>query len=219
MELISAGHGPLLFYLSAEDRFRSYDAQGLPLGIVPQFQYGSPQTLTFAPGDIMVFVTDGLIEWSNAQDEEFGQGRLKAIIHSHRQMPAQAIISKLHEAVLKFAGAKPQADDLTVVIVKRKEGPRGPSLIIRDSRSFHRSRESTMSQIRFRYRYNEGAGGRGPRRRAAKLTSGFKGGRWWVRVLDGHGLAPFPGRRERRFHYCACKTEVGNEFEYSYSTG
>jgi serine phosphatase RsbU (regulator of sigma subunit) len=120
LELISAGHGPLLFYLAAEDRFRSYDAQGLPLGLIPNFRYGCPQTLTFAPGDILAFVTDGFTEWTNAGDEEFGESRLKAIIRTNRHRSSATIISELYAAVLEFAGAVPQADDLTVVVVKRE---------------------------------------------------------------------------------------------------
>lgn len=119
LELISAGHGPLLFYLSAEDRFRSYDAQGLPLGLLPGSGYSSPQMLKFAPGDIFLFVTDGFIEWANAADEDFGQRRLKEVIRANRLLPAATIINELYAAVLKFAGPMPQLDDLTVVVVKR----------------------------------------------------------------------------------------------------
>jgi serine phosphatase RsbU (regulator of sigma subunit) len=123
LELISAGHGPLLFYLSSQDRFRSYDPQGVPLGIMPDFRYSSPQKVTFAPGDILVLVTDGFIEWANADDEGFGQHRLKAVIRANQRMPAGTIISELYREVLKFAGPMPQQDDLTVVVVKRTEEP------------------------------------------------------------------------------------------------
>jgi len=119
LELISAGHGPLLHYLSAEDRFRSYDAQGLPLGLIPNLNYSRPQVLKFAPGDILVLVTDGFIEWANKDDEEFGQRRLTEVIRANRSMPAAKIISELYAAVSRFAGREPQFDDLTALIVKR----------------------------------------------------------------------------------------------------
>jgi serine phosphatase RsbU (regulator of sigma subunit) len=119
MGLISAGHGPLLFYLSAEKRFRSYDAQGLPLGISPNSGYASPQTLNFCPGDILAIVTDGFIEWANSQGEEFGQNRVKEVIRTNCNRPATMIISELHSALVDFAGSTPQHDDLTALIVKR----------------------------------------------------------------------------------------------------
>jgi serine phosphatase RsbU (regulator of sigma subunit) len=120
LELISAGHGPLLFYLSAENRFRNYDAQGLPLGLMPETRYSSPHTLKFATGDILALVTDGFIEWANPQGEEFGQNRLKEVIRANRKQPAATIISELYSSILAFAGSTPQPDDLTAVIVKRR---------------------------------------------------------------------------------------------------
>ena len=119
LHLISAGHGPLLFYSSSENCFRTYDAQGLPLGLLPRFSYTGPQTLNFARGDILVFVTDGFLEWANANGEDFGEDRLKEVIRAHRHMPSATIISELYSAVVKFAGSMPQLDDLTALVVKR----------------------------------------------------------------------------------------------------
>jgi len=119
LELISAGHGPLLYYMSAENRFRSYDAQGVPLGLISDAAYSCPQTLRFAPGDILVLVTDGFIEWANSADEQFGLARLKDAIKASRKRSAAAIISVLYSSVLEFAGTTPQDDDLTALVVKR----------------------------------------------------------------------------------------------------
>ena len=119
LQLISAGHGPLLFYSSAEDRFHSYEAQGPPLGLLPRFSYCCPQTLVFTPGDILILVTDGFVEWANADDEDFGTDRLKQVIRTYHEMPAAVIISELHSAAVRFAGPVHQSDDLTALVVKR----------------------------------------------------------------------------------------------------
>jgi len=119
LQLISAGHGPLLFYSVAADRFCSYDAQGLPLGLLSQFTYDPPTQLKFAPGDILLLVTDGIIEWANIEGEDFGQDRLQDVVRACRDMPAAAIIAELYQAVVKFGGSTPQLDDLTAVVVKR----------------------------------------------------------------------------------------------------
>ncbi len=119
LQLISAGHGPLLFYSASNGCVRSYDPQGLPLGLLPQFSYGCPELVNFARGDILVVVTDGLVEWANQNNEDFGQDRLKEVIRTYHEMPAARIISELYSAVVKFAGAMPQADDLTALVVKR----------------------------------------------------------------------------------------------------
>lgn len=120
LDLISAGHGPLLFYISAENRFRSYDAQGVPLGLLSSFGYAPSQRIRFASGDILALVTDGFVEWANEEGQEFGEKRLEEVIKENRHRPAASIISELHQSVMSFAGAAPQQDDLTVVIVKRR---------------------------------------------------------------------------------------------------
>jgi serine phosphatase RsbU (regulator of sigma subunit) len=119
LHLISAGHGPLLFYSSQEDRFCIQDAQGPPLGLLPCCNYGHPEVLKFTRGDILVLVTDGFIEWANANDEDFGQNRLEEVIRTNSDMPAAKIISEMYSAVIKFAGSMPQLDDLTALVVKR----------------------------------------------------------------------------------------------------
>jgi serine phosphatase RsbU (regulator of sigma subunit) len=118
-QLISAGHGPLLFYSSAEDTFYSFDAQGPPLGLLPRMPYGSSQPLKFDRGDILVLVTDGFIEYTNPADEEFGARRVQEVIRENRQSTPAAMISALHAAVMKFAAGAPQLDDLTALVVKK----------------------------------------------------------------------------------------------------
>jgi serine phosphatase RsbU (regulator of sigma subunit) len=119
MHLISAGHGPLVLYSSGKDCFYSIDAQGPPLGLLPQFSYGSAQVLKFEPGDILLLVTDGFLEWTNASDEDFGLERLKGVVREHRNKPSATIISELHSSIVKFAGLVRQPDDLTALVVKR----------------------------------------------------------------------------------------------------
>ena len=70
------------------------------LGLLPRFSYSGPQTLQFARGDILVLITDGFLEWSNANDEDFGEDRLKEVIHAHRDMSSAAIISESYSAVV-----------------------------------------------------------------------------------------------------------------------
>jgi serine phosphatase RsbU (regulator of sigma subunit) len=119
LQLISAGHGPLLFYSAADDRFECRDAQGPPLGLLPHFGYGRPHVLQFNPGDILVLVTDGFIEWSNPDDEDFGQKRVTDVVRANRDKPCETIIAELYQSILKFTGSARQPDDLTAVVVKR----------------------------------------------------------------------------------------------------
>ena len=119
-ELVSAGHGPLLHYQAACDQFHLIEPQGIPFGLFPGFQYGSPHCFEMAPGDLLVLTTDGFFEWANAHDEQFGLERLQESIRSTRDLRSSEIIAQLHAAVVKFAGGTAQQDDLTAVVVKRR---------------------------------------------------------------------------------------------------
>jgi len=118
-QLISAGHGPLLFYSAAQDSFRSYEAQGPPLGLLPRMPYGGPEGLKFERGDILVLVTDGFIEFADPADEQFGADRVQEVIRANRDKSPQEMISELHSAVVRFAAGAPQLDDLTALVVKK----------------------------------------------------------------------------------------------------
>ena len=119
LELLSAGHGPLLLYTAADDGVQAFAAHGIPLGVIPTMAYGPTQKIRLAAGDLLVLLTDGFFEWENAGQEDFGIPRLQEAIRAARHLPAVQIIASLHEAVLRFAGGTRQMDDLTAVVVKR----------------------------------------------------------------------------------------------------
>ena len=119
LELLSAGHGPLLLYTASDDHVQGFDAHGIPFGIFPAMPYGPTQKISLAAGDLLVLLTDGFFEWKNAANEDFGIPRLQEAIRAARNLPASRIISGLHEAVVRFADGTRQLDDLTAVVVKR----------------------------------------------------------------------------------------------------
>ncbi len=119
VDLLSAGHGPLLLYTATDNRVQGFEAHGIPFGIFPTMPYGPAQKIRLAAGDLLVLLTDGFFEWENAADEDFGIARLQEAILAARNLPATQIISSLHEAVVRFADGTRQLDDLTAVVVKR----------------------------------------------------------------------------------------------------
>lgn len=120
IQLLSAGHSPLLLYTHAERRVENFNAHGLPFGVMAGMEYGPPQDIDLAPGDMLVLITDGFFEWKNAADEDFGLERLMETLRGAAHLSAAEIISRLYGAVIEFAGGTHQDDDLTAVIVKRK---------------------------------------------------------------------------------------------------
>jgi serine phosphatase RsbU (regulator of sigma subunit) len=120
VEVLSAGHGPILWYRSATNELESLEAQGIPLGMIAEVNYDKGQARHLAPGDMIVLVTDGFYEWENPQGEEFGLERLEQTIRSARDCPAEEVIARLRASVERFCQGTEQKDDLTAVVLKRK---------------------------------------------------------------------------------------------------
>jgi len=119
VEVLSAGHGPILFYSRADDSFSEVNAQAVPFGILPTFSPEPPARIPFKKGDMLLLSTDGFFEWENKGGEQFGVERLKNSLRASKDRPAGEIIRSLHEAVLAFSGGTSQQDDLTAILIKQ----------------------------------------------------------------------------------------------------
>jgi len=119
VELLSAGHAPIFVYSSDNQSFRLIDAQGLPLGILPDLWDAVPVKLILKPGDIVLLITDGFLEWENIAGEQFGNERFAAAVRQFSDREPEMIIAELYDSVLNFAQGTPQQDDLTAVLIKR----------------------------------------------------------------------------------------------------
>jgi len=118
----SGGQAPILVYQAASGQCTRHDPTSFPLAAMPVPRLGAAVTLDMRPGDILVLLSDGIYEYCNSEGEEFGETRVTALIHSHRQNSPKELADLLLAAVAEFAGAAPQEDDITLVIVKRRPG-------------------------------------------------------------------------------------------------
>ena len=87
---------------------------GIALGLMPDLDYDN-NTVTLAPGDLIVLFTDGVTEAFDEQGDQFGTDRLKDVFAGTAPEDVQAANRAVFEAVEKFAGATPQSDDITCV--------------------------------------------------------------------------------------------------------
>ena len=87
-----------------------------PLGILDEANYEETQ-FQMAPGDKVVFYTDGIVEAMNKQQEIYGFERLEAVIKSSPAETAEALMNDIIRNVSDFTGAAPQHDDLTIIVV------------------------------------------------------------------------------------------------------
>jgi phosphoserine phosphatase RsbU/P len=118
----SGGQGPILHFQAAARACARHKPTSFPLAAMPLTQLRPAVSLEMAPGDILVLLSDGIYEYRNAANEEFGQQRVRDLVAAHHARPAAEISAILLEAVREFADGAPQEDDMTVVLVKR-EGP------------------------------------------------------------------------------------------------
>jgi serine phosphatase RsbU (regulator of sigma subunit) len=119
VKVLSAGHGPILLYRYKTNSMESFEAQGIPLGMISGVPYSRATEANLEAGDMMVLITDGFYEWEDRNEEQFGLERLENTIREARDSTAEEVISKLRTAVERFCGGTEQKDDLTAVVLKR----------------------------------------------------------------------------------------------------
>jgi sigma-B regulation protein RsbU (phosphoserine phosphatase) len=112
-----ANSGAVQPILCRTGQFSTIQAEGFPLGMFPNTTYDEFHVTT-EPGDAIVFVSDGILDAENAQDEMYGQDRLAALLCGHRSHSAQEIADAIHADVARFQGDKDRFDDETIIVLK-----------------------------------------------------------------------------------------------------
>ncbi|HEY3039168.1 MAG TPA: PP2C family protein-serine/threonine phosphatase [Pyrinomonadaceae bacterium] len=119
VEVLSAGHGPIIWYRYATDKIENLEAQGIPLGMMAGAKYERGTEVRLEAGDTLALITDGFYEWTNPEGEEFGLVRLEAVIREARDCKPEEVIARLRSAVETFCRGTKQQDDLTAVLLRR----------------------------------------------------------------------------------------------------
>jgi serine phosphatase RsbU (regulator of sigma subunit) len=94
------------------------DSTSLPLGVRDDTVVPASSPIPLASGDMIVFFTDGVVEAESPGRVRFGFTRALETIRSEREKSAAEIIDTLHREILGFSRNMPQADDITMVVVK-----------------------------------------------------------------------------------------------------
>ncbi len=114
---VNAGHNPPCVLRANGDR-EYLDKGGLVVGVIPGIEY-EEGAVTLCAGDDLVLYTDGVTEAMNGEEEMFGEERLEDLLVAHRHKSARDIEEHVYTEIRDFAAGAAQADDLTMVIVKR----------------------------------------------------------------------------------------------------
>jgi sigma-B regulation protein RsbU (phosphoserine phosphatase) len=102
--------------------------RGLPLGVQSGTTFPAV-SCPFAPGDALVFLTDGVLEAANSQGEFFGVERLLDLVRRHVHAEPAALVRAIEAHLHSHVQAHEQGDDQTVLVVQampaREQEPAG----------------------------------------------------------------------------------------------
>ena len=121
MRFHSGGQAPIVFFEAASETFSRHKPTSFPLAAMALKSLRPAVAVDMKPGDLMVLLSDGIYEYRNARDEEFGEQRVEDIVRANHGKDASELAAILLGSVQAFAGNAMQEDDMTVVLVKRKE--------------------------------------------------------------------------------------------------
>ena len=135
MTYANAGHD--LPYKRTSDGIEELRATGMPLGLMPGMSYEEKRA-TLAPGESVVFHSDGLAEAHNPEREMFGFPRLKELVAAHPG--GEGLIRHLLSGLDDFTGADwEQEDDVTLVTLQRSLEAEPPPSVGGASGTEHRT--------------------------------------------------------------------------------
>jgi len=115
----NAGHNAPLLCRSGTGEVVELDATGRILGILPDAAYRVGKTLVLDPGDVLLLYTDGVTEARGGSPELYGEERLMEALRKGAAGDAAQILASIRADLRAFTGAGANADDVTMVTVKR----------------------------------------------------------------------------------------------------
>jgi phosphoserine phosphatase RsbU/P len=121
-ELNVANAGGTLPILIRDGAVEEVRITGMPLGLLPEAEFDEVR-LALQPGDIVVFASDGIHEAMNKEQEEFGIGRLKAVLATVVPSdPGYTVAQRIVKATDDHTGqGRAPHDDRTLMILRVTE--------------------------------------------------------------------------------------------------
>jgi serine phosphatase RsbU (regulator of sigma subunit) len=114
---VNCGHNSALLLQASTHALKRLDSSCPPIGLSPN---GNCELASaeLAPGDVLVFYTDGVTEAENLLAEEFGMGRLSAILQRSSSLTAKGLMDDIFSSAANFSKDVGFGDDVTILVVK-----------------------------------------------------------------------------------------------------
>jgi serine phosphatase RsbU (regulator of sigma subunit) len=116
LQYVNCGHNPALLFRATTGTLTHLDSSCPPIGLSPE-EICELSSANLAPGDVVVFYTDGITEAKTPLGEEFGMERLSATVRRGSSLSAEELMTDIYTAVADFCGDD-FADDVTLLVVK-----------------------------------------------------------------------------------------------------
>jgi sigma-B regulation protein RsbU (phosphoserine phosphatase) len=117
----NAGHVPPVLRRGGRAFWLPMEA-AVALGVMEDADFIIQETV-FDEGDLLLLYTDGVTEAMNERGELFGERRLLELMShlagKNGDMDAKNVVKAVNSAVQEFAGGAEQADDITVLALRR----------------------------------------------------------------------------------------------------
>ncbi|MBV6443766.1 MAG: serine/threonine-protein phosphatase [Ignavibacteriales bacterium] len=110
-----AGHPPILIYRRESGKIEEKTIKQIPVGVRKDFKF-THETDSIANGDIVLMLTDGVMETFSKSGGQFGLKRVEELLKTNYNSSAEEIAKKLTDEVENFGVL---TDDVTVVVIKR----------------------------------------------------------------------------------------------------
>jgi phosphoserine phosphatase RsbU/P len=118
LEWVNAGHaGPLV--ARADGSHEVLEATGTILGTFADVSWEEGRT-TLGPGDVLVLLSDGVMEAARAAASDLGPERLAGLVRAESGASASALLAALQAAAEEGLGGERRADDHTFVVLRRQ---------------------------------------------------------------------------------------------------
>jgi sigma-B regulation protein RsbU (phosphoserine phosphatase) len=112
---VNAGHNPP--FVVGGEGVRELVRTGIVVGLRAGEPFHSAQA-QIAPGETLLFYTDGVTEASSAEGHEYGEARLVEVA-AQAQGSVAALLDRVERDVIQFMRGAEQADDITLLAVRR----------------------------------------------------------------------------------------------------
>ncbi len=116
LRYVNAGHNPQ-YVLRVDGRVERLASTGLPIALFSGHGY-KEAGVSLAPGDLLFFFTDGLVEAEDERGEQFGSERVEAILVQEHARGINAVLERIERDVNVFRGSAEPLDDATLMAMR-----------------------------------------------------------------------------------------------------